>query len=481
MLVHLVECLKPGEVQFIKDFYTAKYNRTNNKRLRLFEIILKYQPLDNQKACQLLYKKNCSSAFSHLKKKIHEDILNFLLLNSSCSSDSNDAQSEEITCRKILLQGKILVSRGIYNQGIDLLEKAGRIAEQFEFPDLKIAALDLLRDYRDCIKGSDSFNYYNDQMEKALNTFEKILKAREMKYTVHFEQTNNPVNDISPFKNVSENVVMNKPNESKRAYFWHQMNLINRYISSRNFHVAKNIAQQLLAVLSSTPALDCAYYHAEIYQIQARISIYLGQYEEAIYPARKSFQLFGEGTYERLNAISVLFFAYYRNQCFQNAEEIVEFSQGKNFYQLKSSQPWGLMKAALKFSHGQYHEVGRILNNANEIKDCDKSWTLGQRLLELLNILELKDYEWFEFKIESFRKKLAYSKCFICPRLTTIYDIFKTLRNTNYDFDKTVGIHQKNLNLINASDSSCYWDPMGYEMVHVGKWVEKKVMQHLSH
>lgn len=474
-LIHLVKCLKPNEIQFIKDFYKTKYNRTDNKRLRLFEIILKYQPLDNQKACRLLYKGDRPSAFCHLKKKLHEDLLNFILLNSQTGHDATYQQNEEILCRKTLLQGKILVSRGIYDQGIELLKEAGKIAERFEFPDLKLAAFDILRGYRNYAKGLNSRKYYNDQMDKALHNFEKILKAREIKFSGQFSirhPSTDELNTNSAHPDISNGCVLS---DSKRAYFWSQMNVINHCIQNRFFQEAKIKVNQLADLLTTEPALDCSSYHAEVYQLQARVNMYLSQYTAAILPARKSLELFGDGTYEHLQAITILFFAYYRSQYFQHAEEIITFAQHNNYNQLRLTQPWGLLKAALKFSYGNHLEAGKILNQDKDIKDCDKSWAIGQRLLELLNILELKDYDWFEYKIESFRKKLAVLKALQCQRLSTIYEILKTLRHTSFNFEETVNIHRKNLSLINSTDAACYWDPMGYEMVHVGRWMEKKV------
>jgi hypothetical protein len=147
-LIRLIQCLKPGGVQWVDDFYKARYNGTaaDNKRLQLFRLLAEDKVHSNEEAARLLYHQKCNSALSHLKKRLEEDILNFLLFDlDDCGAST--ITKEELKCNKLLLQGKMLIAKGIWEDGISLLKKTSRISEKYEFPDIKLASDDILRTY----------------------------------------------------------------------------------------------------------------------------------------------------------------------------------------------------------------------------------------------------------------------------------------------------------------------------------------------
>ena len=105
-LVQLVHGLKSGEIQFIRDFYHTKFHGNSSKRQQLLELILKGKIQNNQDIARLLYQGKRSSAQSHLKNSLRNDILDLMVSNPAPEVEA------EIHCRKQLLQSKILLSRG---------------------------------------------------------------------------------------------------------------------------------------------------------------------------------------------------------------------------------------------------------------------------------------------------------------------------------------------------------------------------------
>ena len=107
-----------------------------------------------------------------------------MLLGPVTLDKASDEFNEELNCRKALMQGKILISRGIYDTGISLIKKTSKLAEKYEFPDLKLAAFDILRKYDKTTSGPSRSKYYSQQMDSAFNMFGKILRAKEINYQV---------------------------------------------------------------------------------------------------------------------------------------------------------------------------------------------------------------------------------------------------------------------------------------------------------
>ncbi len=463
-----MHCLKPGEIQFVKDFYKVKFNSQRNKRLQLFELILKNQARNNQEACQKIYHHKADSAFCHLKKRLEEDLLNFILLASPSRSDQDQSSKEEIQCGKTLLQSKILLSRGVQDQGISLLQKTSKLADKYEFPGHKLAAFDILRKYQGIKPGLKTRKYYSDHINKAFDTFRKILKAKEVKYAT--QESNNQNNfDSKKFKKNKLELMSNQydPAGSKRAYFWYEMAIIEHYFGEHNFQAAKSFTMHLIKYIKSEPVLDSSAKKAEVYLKLAESYIQLGEYDRAVNPANKALSLYTAGQREYLGALRVLFFANFRNGDFNDAGHVVNLATNHEHQTSQFSQKWLLYQAALKFSMGEHREVGKKLNCVRQLNRADTAWCMGHRLLELLNILELQDYDWFEYKIESFRKKLFSVKSGICSRLPKIYVLLKTLVSTNYHYHEAAEIQRDTLVVL----QDCPWNPMGYELIKVDQWL----------
>src|SRR5690606_22663584 len=112
-----------------------------------------------------------------------KDILDVMTV-SFFTKEPDDIHDEEITCHKFLIQGKILLSRGLSDQGIPMLQKASKIAENYEFSNIKLASYDILRTYCGLRSGLDTYVSYNKRIKETFATYEKLLDAKANYLTV---------------------------------------------------------------------------------------------------------------------------------------------------------------------------------------------------------------------------------------------------------------------------------------------------------
>jgi len=465
-LQHIINGLRPNEVQFIRDFYRVKFKNSKNKRLRLFELLVDKEVTCSSQASKRLYNCKSHSAFSHLKKRLEEDILNFMILLSSDDPGLIESSGKEIKCRKTLLQGKILLARGMQNNGLSLMQKTSKMAEQYEFPDLNLAACDMLRRY----EGISKQKYYSDSIQKAFKIFSKILKAKEINC-----RFNNPApeNNDAATDNYSSLPNWNakfQPEQSKRAYFWYEMALIDHNIQEKEYELANEQAQQLIAYLDLERALNCTLKKAQVLLKLSETEIQLGRYHLALHPARLARQLQEQNNLIFTRAVQLEFNAGFNAGEFDMAEQTLSLMQSQKHD--SSDLPWNVLKAALYFARGRYDLVGKTLHQTNYKREHKANIGLSVGLLELLNILEMQDYDWFEYKMDSFRKKLKKVKTIICPRLPEIYGLMRSLVKCNYNYKNTVSHQQSHL----AELTSYHWDPLGYELINVADWIKSKTV-----
>ncbi len=464
-LQHLVQCLKPSEVQFVRDFYRVKYKDHHHKRSKLFELLIESKVDSNAQACQVLYESKNDSAFSHLKKSLEEDLLNFILLAPTDDQNSADGSGNEIKCRRTFLQGKILLARGMKANGISLLQKTSKLAERYEFPDLNLAACDMLRKYQ----GISKHKYYNDTIHKAFKLFGKILKAKEINYNTGGILVNgnesNPQISGAALRKLSDRF---QPEESKRAYFWYEMALIEHFIKEQNYRAANNFAQQLIEYMDLDSVLNCAVKKSQVLLKLAETYVQLGAYQQALAPAKFAMELQANNSSICSKALQLQFYAYLHQVEYTKAEAILQKALVRN--DLSGTHNWAVLEAGLYFSLGNYAQVGKTLNQTNCRKDQSNCVSLRIRLLELLNILELQDYDWFEYKIDTFRKKIRTLKSTVCPRLPQIYHLLKWLMRHNYQYQHTALKQDEHLSQLH----NLHWDPMGYELINFGDWLQSK-------
>ena len=137
---------------------------------------------------------------------------------------------------------------------------------------------------------------------------------------------------------------------------------------------------------------------------------------------------------------------------------------------------WSVFKAAILTCKKKFCESNKILiTNYSLIREnCE--WDIGNKLLELQNILEIGDYDWFEFKTENLRKKLSKTTSSAGYRLKLILRLFNTLMKTNFDYHLTVKIEKENLDQL-KNPNKCFWDPIGFEMINTNDWIYAKALK----
>jgi tetratricopeptide (TPR) repeat protein len=470
-LIRLIQCLKPGAVQWVEDFYKARCNgdATDNKRLQLFRLLAEGKVHTNEEAARLLYHQKCNSALSHLKKRLEEDILNFLLFDLD-DCEVSTVTKEELKCNKLLLQGKMLIAKGIWEDGISLLKKTSRISEKFEFPDIKLASDDILRTYSSEKLEVNHYQRYNEHIDKCLGNYRKLLKAKELSLRFSHE-TDRKENLPSTFFSKLNDDKKNIP--SKKVIYWNKMALLQFYQKKRDFATAKKYAFELLEYLQMEPQVCSDFKAAHVNLELAKILIYLKDYKNALSYAEQAICLLPYTSIDYLQGLRVLYFANFRCGNIAEAETAVASALKHPETDATLKGKWLMLSAALEFVQRKFCVVNRILYT-NKAEKNDPVWEVGGKILEMLTILESEDYDWFEFKIESFRKKVQSFRDGSHERLKIFYSILKTLVKTNYDYKETLSSEKQNLELLACDKPLLYWDPMGYELIHTGGWLLNK-------
>lgn len=470
-LLQVINCLKPQEIQVIKDFF-KKDAGNHGKRKQLLNILLQKNINDDVQAALLIYNKKPDSAYFHLKRRLLDDILNLLVLYSFDDSCESSELNAELNCTKLLMQAKLLISRGISKEARILLKKAYLLAEDFEIIDVKIKIKDILANnvHLSIDNASPSLNV---EISKDLATMKQLLSAEKNILNFSFAKADN----LSCVRNLEKIRKTYKRTGSKKIEYCYYLGKITYDTFYKRFDTAYNSGLKLLNLLECNPILKNRANQITVYLEVGKILMRLHRYKEAKIYLIKAGDITGRGMKNETEILEALFFAYFRNEEYHNAEKLLNsvMSDKRICADAATMARWKYFHANLLFSRGFYKESLNTLNYAGFKKE-QQGWLIGNKIMELLNIIELKDYEWFEFKIESFRKVLTSLKYKESARYLTSYQLFKYLYKTQFNFNLTLTHESDSFSKLRDGQDNYYWDPMCHEVIKMDNWFSSKLV-----
>jgi hypothetical protein len=479
-LIRIIKVLKPAEVQFIENFYASKGRKGCSKRLQLFRLLREGKVKNGAEVAKCLYPEGGRANLSQLKKRLKEDLLGTLLLLPADKIYAAPFMKAELTCRKLLIQGKILLARGDYEDALPLLNKVSGLAGTYELHDAKLAADDLLRTHLGIKLGVKAYRQYTEQIESHLYALQELLHAKEYNHLVlipHlFEANQGGVEAGDNLQTLNQLRASFEKTHSNWVGFWYYLAAIHTSCSRREYRQAHGHGLELKQLIERQPAICSPANLAGVNLELAKISIYLRQYPEATAYASAALRLFNPGMLNELQALEVLYYAHFRNQNLLEARRVAE--RGLRHPQIKANPffrgKWLFLEANQLFAEGQYADSFRQLHANTELRKDKSGWLLGYKLLELLNLLELQEYDWFDFNLDSFRKLLQPKTDEHLRRCKSIYQIFRTLLKCNFQYGLTLQQEAHHLALLRQETHPYAWNPLGYELIKVDAWLTAK-------
>jgi tetratricopeptide (TPR) repeat protein len=483
----IISNLSPGELKLVRHFYKLKDFGEYRKRVQLLDLVVRNNITSNQQAAEMLgYSISNISSFKHLKTRLKADVLCVLLMQE-CSAKFNTPYAQAtFDCRRNLMQGEILLSRGLYVEALDLLGKAARIAGKFELfaealqiEDLRrnhIASRGNIRDFEDACNSIDE-NYAR---------LGKVMTAKRYHYEIttpalHRLQRDTAYKVDTILNDLS---VENKPADSSRVKLYNHLSSINYFTFIRDFENAQAYAVDLLHSVENDPVVKSKSNQAGVNMELANIYLNTGNYEKAITHASKSVDLFKPGLINQLHAQVALFFAFFRNNDFKNAGKILKAAS--NHRLIKSQQDLlmvsrlQLLRATLAFQSAQYDECMLILRENTEETREKEAWLPGYFLLELLVLVEKKSFDLAFYRIEALRKMLERNSAYKNEkRIFTITRILRMFVKDDGVMSKIPAV-QKDLRLLADGQEYYYWNPAGYEVIRFDEWFNRKYSEQLQ-
>jgi hypothetical protein len=442
-----------------------------NMCMKLFNYILSNQVTNNKEAFELICPNKHNSTISQVKKRLELDIMNTMLI-SSLTSEKDHLKKSDIGCHKNLLLGNVLIERGLHDAAIQLLHTTSIEAGKAEFHEIKIRCDDLLMSaYRE-YDTQKSFAQYKESMGNSLESISSLFHAKSMNYPF----LNGSLSDAGAengldLKKISAYV---RNSSSKKAVNWYKMAIVHHYIQKKEYAQANLYARELFNSTRIQGDMT-AYELSEFFQQLSRIMLFLGENKAAIQAAECCIENSARGGVEVTPSAQILFRAYLLSGDMEKAGEVIEKALR---YLHDSRDPnggiWYLFKSAFFFIQNMFKESHHLLILQETHFNNSLPQKTFAKFFELINILELGDLQWFEYKAESFRKRMERISIKETERIKQLYSLLKILANRAFP-DYTFDSDKISLSLALFDSHLIQWDPLGYEVINLGDWIRKRL------
>jgi len=478
-LYSLNKVLRPGERGLLRHMYGRSTNNEDKLRLRLLDLLTSTAELNDNEAISGIGHKGGRSAFSHLKRRLREDILNVLLLQESEKRFGESFRIAAFDCRKKLAQAYVLMFRGEYSEGLALLRRAAQIAKTFELP-LERAQTDLLvRETLHTLRDRGHLESINAEIREDLDLALSMNKAEELSIVLSAPQffkgsKADGREEMTMEKAMVEIEDIYKEKRLTKIGFWYLLARTEHHASEGQYAEVIRYGQDFLKLVESSPAVRSKNNIAGVNQTIGYAHLHLGANADAIRHLQVSVDMFRDGGVNQLRCLEYLFRAQYLKGDVQLAEANVQraLAHPKVSGNERGLAKWHFFKSLIALKAGDKQTAFREVNRSAALQRGIDSWNLHHRLADLAIAVETDDFDWLEFKVESARKFVARTPGLKIKRVTDLLKLFNILARLGVnDFikDKTA---QKLLAELTSAESNAQWDPTGPELFRVDLWMK---------
>ncbi len=404
-LKYVLSTLSTNEIKSFRKFLKDKSPKGINKRIWLLDKISKSKsafPGKDEKNETDSGDNTSRQATYQLKKRLREDFYSFIITQSKFSGSHTDlGPDSEMQCLKKLYCFKVLIKRHLFHEAKNLLSEIYDIANRHHLDGISIQT-ELIAD-----------RYFHDFPRTNLK-FDRTMKRLRHNHRV-YDYVNNYLEESISFKHTDDRSFRQSLNKASLQdgsvegdSTVDELLKINDSFFQNDYINAHKITYRLKLALQETPQGESSTFDGIVLLELAKAYLCLGKHFKAVKCLNKAKVLFKDHTTGRLVVWELYLMACVRDGNVVLVEKAIKEIQ-KIASDLKDPD-YGirtqLFRAYLSFMKDDHRQVIKL---ANSYKSSSKSssWIINLKFLELISILFMGDFIWLEYKMESFRKKVA--------------------------------------------------------------------------
>lgn len=476
----IVKVLRKGEKRLLRHLYSATTNGEDRLRLELFNLIESGKVTTDEEALIELGRTHSRSAFSHLKTRLRDDMLNVLLLQEASKRVPQANRVAAFECRKKLAQAYVLIPRGAFREGVEILKTAKAQAVKYELVAEHILIDQLVREMVHLIKDVKQLHELNDTINRNMAVWADILRSEEISLVMTLPHLYKESEDIEDGMLRSERIDelrdLYRSSGSARVGFWYFLAYIEFANRNSMFTDAIEAGHKFIELVRDNPSVWSKNNMAGANQMLGTAYLNTRDYSNAAHHFNIADQNFPVAGNNRLANMEMLFRARLNMGDLTNATRTVEAAMIHPRIKSRADTlpRWYYFQSCIQLLSGDADSAYTTLNREGHLIKQRDEWNVWFRILEIMVMIEQRDEEWIDFKLQTLRKFIARYRKLGTPRVKASIEILSALIRNSLEFNSLGRKAEEALaNCLSESDGY-KWSPEGAEVIRMDFWIRSR-------
>lgn len=470
----LYHALTKSEVRYLKTYLKAFHVKGVNRALQLIEQLEKHPDWGNAEMAQRLYGDPRSKAFIMLKHRLAERMMETMTLSVNLQNNptvkEDPAQMAIISMQKMLSHAILLRTRGLYEQARDQLQKALQLAREHGNPEIEVQCLAHLCNLATSL--DEVHDLYRPHTMRALEAYRTDLiglgimtEYRLLGRADRLQEDESVAETLAEQALVLEDRIAH--HYTLRGHMYLLMLRAQVHQLRNEYEACRKVVHERLNLFQAHPGLCSKYRMGAIYLQLSDVETRCLQFEEGAKAAEQARDCFLPSKPSYFKASIILLFAsLYRGDLARVQAVIEELRQYEHLPHAQRMLPVvAYLEACWHYLSGDPRAALHLLMEDKVLTQDKSGWNVGQRIFEILILVEQGEVELADSKVETLRKHVARYGTDMRNEL-----IFKVLyRSARACFEPTQ--LQARLAELQSELAGTQWVALSHEVIRFETWL----------
>jgi hypothetical protein len=440
----------------------------------LFDLVTRYEEKEESFYSQKLYGKEPDNTFRVSKSRLKRMMENVLIEDKSLMGYESEAVNVLLQSRKKLLQSFILLGRGSYQNGKNLLLQVISNAKKMDLEEERFQA-ELLLYRSQIIKSSvKDFEKQTHQLLELNKIRSQVAEAQILHYSIK-NLLNSRTLDPTALAEVRvsvdriKDIVEETDHPSARYVYF--LSEIYYYQVTDQAEKAYEFCTQYLELIQHTPSQYTSQRVALAHTQLAQVSLKMGKLDASRKSALEMRNMHQKDEINYLRGLELSFLVAYYVPDFGEAKALI--AQAQEHPQFETAKilaaNWHYFEACLLFEQKEFRLAYQKLNDTTPLLADKYGMNVYIRLLEIMILFELQHDDLLDTKILNMRQFIKRTRK--NDKQTRPYQLVQLLMQWykhEYDFERAVDFLEKQTDRQTSSPYS------SSELVKFEDWLRAK-------
>lgn len=469
----LFSSLSRVEVRYLLTYLEAFPGRGENKALEFVKLLRKSPTISNEEMGRLLYGDYRSKAYSMLKRRLYDRMIDTLTLSINLEKNPDrESYTEELVATQVhkqLAYVNLLTTRGLKRPAREILNKAIKLVQRTEKAGLRALVASHL------INQSDDLSQLLDIYQKEFDTAVAQLQI-DVNCQIHLRQFDLMMGPTGSVQLEGQDLLaviipeletqLARTPTVRGQYTLLMLQLQSALLYDRHFEQAHVYWQALDRLLQAHPSFASPARLATLHLQKARLGLQVYDIHQSQVSALHAQSLVLDRDPVYFTASVYLWFGHFYQGALDECQAVIRMLENREHPNRNIARHALIeyFEMCQLFVMRHFSEALNTNPQQESLMQDKTGWNVGVRMMEIMTLVELGYDELIPNKLDNLRKHLQ--KYAVCPRIKGFYRAILRLDRSGYDFEVAAS------QLRPLIEEQAPWQPVTYEIIDWVSWVD---------